>query len=89
MDENNRTGGSMDANGDDESSESSGRFGRARDYFGNTYNSMRERVEDVDVGAITDQVRAYVRSNPGKALIFSVGVGFAIGLLLRAGDDED
>ena len=45
------------------------------------------RSEDIDVGAITDQVRTYVRSNPGKALLISVGVGFLIGLLLRR-DEE-
>lgn len=77
----------------------SGRFSRARDYMGqkyeaaagaarNAYSSARERVEDVDFGAVTDQVRTYVRSNPGKALLISVGVGFLIGLLLRR-DDED
>jgi ElaB/YqjD/DUF883 family membrane-anchored ribosome-binding protein len=77
----------------------SGRFGKARDYasekyeaasgaFRDQYNTMRERVEDVDFGAITDQVRTYVRSNPGKALLISVGVGFLVGLLLRR-DDED
>jgi ElaB/YqjD/DUF883 family membrane-anchored ribosome-binding protein len=50
---------------------------------------MREKVEDVDFGAFTDQVRSYVRSNPGKALLISIGVGFVIGLLLRGGDDEE
>jgi ElaB/YqjD/DUF883 family membrane-anchored ribosome-binding protein len=75
------------------------RFSRAREYMGekyeaaagaarNAYSSARERVEDVDFGAVTDQVRTYVRSNPGKALLISVGVGFLIGLLLRR-DDED
>lgn len=79
--------------------ESQGRFGRARqaasDAYENAsgkvrdgYNAMREKEEDVDFGAITDQVRTYVRSNPGKALLISVGVGFLIGLLLRR-DDED
>jgi ElaB/YqjD/DUF883 family membrane-anchored ribosome-binding protein len=74
------------------------RFGRARQYVNETYenasgkvrdgyNAMRERVEDVDFGAVTDQVRTYVRSNPGKALLISVGVGFLIGLLLRR-DEE-
>jgi ElaB/YqjD/DUF883 family membrane-anchored ribosome-binding protein len=74
-------------------------FGRARQYVNDTYenasgkvrdgyNSMRERVEDVDFGAVTDQVRTYVRSNPGKALLISVGVGFLIGLLLRRDDEE-
>jgi ElaB/YqjD/DUF883 family membrane-anchored ribosome-binding protein len=76
-----------------------GRFGRARQFVGEKYdsasgavrdgyNAMRERVEDVDFGAITDQVRTYVRSNPGKALLISVGVGFLIGLLLRRDDEE-
>ena len=50
---------------------------------------MREKVEDVDFGAITDQVRSYVRSNPGKALLISVGVGFVVGLMLRRDEDED
>jgi len=79
--------------------EGGGRFGRAREFVGDKYerasgavrdgyNAMRERVEDVDFGAITDQVRTYVRSNPGKALLISVGVGFLIGLLLRRDDEE-
>jgi ElaB/YqjD/DUF883 family membrane-anchored ribosome-binding protein len=85
------------------SSESdSSRFDRAKEFAGekysaasdavkNQYNRMRERVEDVDFGEITDQIRSYVRSNPGKALLISVGVGFLIGLLLRRteGEDED
>jgi ElaB/YqjD/DUF883 family membrane-anchored ribosome-binding protein len=81
------------------SEESAGRFGRARDFVSDQYssasgkvrdgyNSVREKVEDVDFGAITDQVRTYVRSNPGKALLISVGVGFLIGLLLRRDDEE-
>lgn len=76
-----------------------GRFGRAKEYasekyeaaagaFRSGYNNVRERVEDVDFGAVTDQIRSYVRSNPGKALLISVGVGFLVGLLLRR-DDED
>lgn len=80
--------------------DTSGRFGKAKDFakdkydaasdaMKNQYNRMRERVEDVDFGAIADQVRSYVRSNPGKALLISVGAGFLIGLLLRRGDDED
>ena len=79
--------------------EDAGRFGRAKEYVGdkyaqasgamkNGYNTVREKVEDVDFGAITDQVRSYVRSNPGKALLISVGVGFLVGLLLRRDDDD-
>ena len=85
MDENSRTTEPEDA----ETSDSKGRFSRAKEYVGGKYNSMRERAEDVDFGAITDQVRDYVRSNPGKALLISVGVGFLVGLMLRSDDDED
>jgi ElaB/YqjD/DUF883 family membrane-anchored ribosome-binding protein len=75
------------------------RFGQAKDFVNekysaasdavrNQYNRVREKVEDVDFGAITDQVRGYVRSNPGKALLISVGVGFLVGLLLRRDDND-
>jgi len=96
MDENPTNTGAAGAEGSDDEG---GRFGRARQFVNEKYetasgavrdgyNTVREKVEDVDFGAITDQVRTYVRSNPGKALLISVGVGFLIGLLLRR-DDED
>ena len=99
MDTNTTTGNAGAGTGTGTADESSSRFGRAREYASGTYetasgkvrdgyNTMRERVEDVDFGAFTDQVRTYVRSNPGKALLISVGVGFLVGLLLRR-DDED
>jgi len=81
--------------------ENDSRFGRAKDFVSdkyaaasdamkNQYNRVREQVDDIDFGEITDQVRSYVRSNPGKALLISIGVGFIIGLLLRRSDrDED
>lgn len=102
MDENtNPTGGDGDFGADEGAGgDASGRFGRAKDYAGEKYraasgavrdgyNTVRERVDDVDFGAITDQVRTYVKSNPGKALLISVGVGFIVGLLLRRDEDED
>ena len=65
-------------------------YSAASDAVKNQYNRVREKVEDADFGEITDQVRGYVRSNPGKALLISIGVGFVIGLLLRRSDsDED
>ena len=89
----------------DETSSSPGdgedsRFNKARDFVSdkysaasdtvkNQYNRVKEKVDDVDFGAVADQVRSYVRSNPGKALLISVGVGFVVGLLLRSGDNED
>jgi ElaB/YqjD/DUF883 family membrane-anchored ribosome-binding protein len=95
MDESTRKGSGTDSTDDE------GRFSRAKEYVGdkyaaasdavkNEYNRVREKVEDADFGEITDQVRGYVRSNPGKALLISIGVGFVIGLLLRRSDsDED
>jgi ElaB/YqjD/DUF883 family membrane-anchored ribosome-binding protein len=96
MDENTNAGGE---GAETPGGEASGRFGKARDYaqqkyesatgaVRDGYNTVREKVEDVDFGAITDQLRSYVRSNPGKALLISVGVGFLIGLLLRQNDDD-
>lgn len=93
MEERTRSAGA----GDDNDS----RFDRAKEYVSDTasaasdavknqYNRVRERLEDADIGAMMDQVRSYVRSNPGKALLISVGVGFLVGLLLRRDEgDED
>jgi len=89
------TTGGANAGGDAES-----RFGKAKEFVNEKYsaasdavrgqyNRVREKVEDVDFGAITDQVRSYVRSNPGKALLISVGVGFLVGLLLRRNDSDE
>jgi len=94
MDESTRKGPDTDAGEENDS-----RFGRAKEYVSDKYsaasgamknqcNRVRERVDDVDFGEITDQVRSYVRSNPGKALLISIGVGFLMGLLLRRGDDD-
>ncbi len=95
MDESRGKGSGTETPDDPETS----RFGRAKDYASekysaasdamkNQYNRVRERVEDVDFGEITDQVRSYVRSNPGKALLISIGVGFLVGLLLRRSDED-
>lgn len=99
MDEQTTPPGTAGTAGDAGAGGTSNRFSKAREYMGqkydtasgavrDKYNSVREKVEDVDFGAITDQVRNYVRSNPGKALLISVGVGFLIGLLLRRDDEE-
>jgi ElaB/YqjD/DUF883 family membrane-anchored ribosome-binding protein len=99
MDENTNAPGATGAGAEAGGADAAGRFGKAREYaqqkyetasgaVRDGYNTVKEKVEDVDFGAITDQVRTYVRSNPGKALLISVGVGFLIGLLLRR-DDED
>jgi ElaB/YqjD/DUF883 family membrane-anchored ribosome-binding protein len=89
-----------DTRSTDSQSGDAGRFNRAKDFVGekyaeasgavrDKYNEVREKVEDVDFGAMVDQARNYVRSNPGKALLISIGVGFVLGLLLRRDEDED
>jgi len=100
MDENRNPGATGPDDDEVGGGDASGRFDRAKDYANekyraasgavrDSYNNVRERVDDVDFGAVADQVRAYVRSNPGKALLISVGVGFVVGLLLRREEDED
>ena len=80
--------------------ESESRFGKAREFVNDkysaasgaardAYNQVKEKVEDVDFDNVADQVRSYVRSNPGKALLISIGAGFVIGLLLRRSDEDD
>lgn len=97
MDESSGQAGPAAGGADDDAAS---RFGRAKDFVNekysaasdtvrDQYNRVKEKVEDVDFGAVADQVRSYVRSNPGKALLISVGVGFLIGLLLRRDDDDE
>jgi ElaB/YqjD/DUF883 family membrane-anchored ribosome-binding protein len=77
-----------------------GRFNRAKGYVGekygaaadavkNRYTAIKGKVDEIDFEEVTEKVRGYVRSNPGKALLISVGVGFVVGMLLRRGRDED
>lgn len=85
---------------DPNTEEAGGRFGRAKEYVNekygaasgatrDAYNRMREKVDDVDFNAVTGQVRSYVQSNPGKALLISLGVGFLVGLMLRRSDEDE
>ena len=77
-----------------------GRLNKAKGYVGEKYNAaagavrerysaVREKVDEIDFDEVTENVRGYVRSNPGKALLLSVGIGFVIGMILRRGSDED
>lgn len=77
-----------------------GRFSKAKEFVGDKYSAasgavrerysaVRGKVDDIDFEEVTENVRGYVRSNPGKALLISVGIGFVVGLLLRSGSDED
>jgi ElaB/YqjD/DUF883 family membrane-anchored ribosome-binding protein len=49
---------------------------------------VKSKVEHIEMDDVVDQMRDYVRSNPGKALLISIGVGFVLGLIMRGSDDE-
>lgn len=46
-----------------------------------------KRIEK-DYGYIWDDVRKYVKENPGTAVALSIGIGFLLGYLLGGGDDD-
>jgi ElaB/YqjD/DUF883 family membrane-anchored ribosome-binding protein len=52
-----------------------------------TVKATAKRIEK-DYGYIWDDVRKYVRDNPGTAVALSVGVGFLLGYLLSGGEDD-
>ena len=52
-----------------------------------TVKATAKRIEN-DYGYIWDDVRKYVKDNPGTAVALSVGVGFLLGYLLSGGDDD-
>jgi ElaB/YqjD/DUF883 family membrane-anchored ribosome-binding protein len=64
------------------------RMDQAREYVGSKYAQAKDRAEEIDIPEMMDQVRTYVRSNPGKALLMSIGAGFLVGLLLRRRDED-
>ena len=97
MDQN--EGATGTATQDDTTTGTDGRFSRAKEYVSekygtaseavkNRYTAVREKIDEVELGEVADKVRNYVRANPGKAMLMSVGVGFLIGLLLRRSDED-
>jgi ElaB/YqjD/DUF883 family membrane-anchored ribosome-binding protein len=68
-------------------------YGKAREQFDDVSDEVRKSVKSTakkiekDYGYIWDDVRGYVRENPGTALAVSAAVGFVLGFLLRGDDD--
>ncbi len=50
--------------------------------------ALRDKIRDTDWDEVTDKATDYVRQNPGKSLAIALGVGFALGLLLRRRSDD-
>jgi len=60
------------------------RYDKARDGLQKGYEKVRK-----DAGDLVEDVNAYVRQNPGKAVLFAAGAGFLIGLLSRGRRREE
>jgi ElaB/YqjD/DUF883 family membrane-anchored ribosome-binding protein len=100
MEQENTTTGTTGSTTPPNASTEAGRMGRAKEYVSEKYSAAagavkekygaaKEKFDDIDFAGTTDQVRSYVRSNPGKALLISVGIGFVIGLLMRRSRDDE
>ncbi len=50
--------------------------------------ALRDRIRDTDWDEVTEKATDYVRQNPGKSLAIALGVGFALGFLLRRRSDD-
>ena len=49
--------------------------------------ALRDKIADTEWEDVKTNVASYVRDNPGKSLAIALGVGFALGLLMRRRDD--
>lgn len=69
-------------------------YSRARDEFDDVSEDVRKNLKKTarhlgkEYGPVWEDVRRYVRENPGTALAISVGLGFLFGMLVRGGDDD-
>ena len=61
-------------------------YSRARDQFDDVSEEARKNFKKT-YGPLWDDVRGYVRENPGASLAIAIGAGFLLGFVLRGGDD--
>ena len=68
-------------------------YSKAREQFDDVSDEVRKTVKSTakkiekDYGYLWDDVRGYVRENPGTAIAVSAAVGFVLGFLIRGDDD--
>ena len=68
-------------------------YSKARDQFDDVSDEVRKTVQSTakkiekDYGYLWDDLRGYVRANPGTSLAISAAVGFVLGFLIRGDDD--
>ena len=63
------------------------RVGEVADNVKARAGALRDRIAETDWADVQTGVKNYVRDNPGKSVAIALGVGFALGLLLRRRDD--
>jgi ElaB/YqjD/DUF883 family membrane-anchored ribosome-binding protein len=71
---------------------------QTKDVLGDSFDGVSDEVRkqvkatakkiEKDYGYIWDDVRGYVKYNPGTAVALSVGIGFLLGYLLSGGDED-
>jgi ElaB/YqjD/DUF883 family membrane-anchored ribosome-binding protein len=47
------------------------------------YARVKAKAQEVDVKEVRDDVVDYIRRNPGKSILIALGIGFALGYLVR------
>ncbi len=68
-------------------------YSKARDQFDGVSGDVRKSVKSAakkiegDYGYLWDDLRGYVKANPGTAMAVTAAVGFVLGFLIRGDDD--
>ena len=62
------------------------RVGEVADNVKARAGALRDKFADTDWEDVQTGVKNYVRDNPGKSVAIALGVGFALGLLIRRRD---
>ena len=67
---------------------------QTKDVLGDSFDDVGKEVRktakrlEKDYGYLWDDVRKYVRDNPGTAVALSAGIGFLLGYLLSGGEED-
>lgn len=64
------------------------RMGEVAEGVKSRAGALRDKIRDTDWDEVTEKATDYVRQNPGKSLAIALGVGFALGFLLRRRSDD-
>ena len=64
------------------------RAGQVADTVKQQAANVREKIRQTNWDDVMNNVTGYVRDNPGKSVGIALGVGFALGVLLRRRGDD-